>query len=313
MSPELLVGALILDLLLADPRGWPHPVVWIGRLIGLLEEELRERIRSPYWAGLLLVVAVLGLSGFATLSALDIAARFAGWLAGLLALWLAWNCLALRSLHLESKPVIEALENGDLDEARQALSMIVGRETAQLDEQAILRATIETVAENASDGVIAPLFYLCLGGPVAGILYKAVNTLDSMVGYKNDRYLEFGRCAAQLDDLLNWIPARLTGLCLVGAAWLSGQDGASAWRILRRDAHKHASPNAGWPEAAAAGALGVQLGGDAVYFGERIQKPTFGDATRELTTAHYGGMIRMLYVATLLSLVPGLFLLGGLG
>lgn len=313
MSAELLVAALVLDLLLADPRGWPHPVVWIGRLITLLEEELRARMDHDYWAGLLLVVAVVGLSGFAALSALDIFGRLAGWLALLFGLWLAWNCLALRSLHLESKRVVEALEAGQIAEARQALAMIVGRETAQLDEQAILRATIETVAENASDGVIAPLFYLTLGGPVAGILYKAVNTLDSMIGYKNAHYHEFGRCAAKLDDLVNWIPARLSGLCLVAAARLCGLDGQGAWRILRRDAHKHASPNAGWPEAAVAGALGVQLGGEAVYCGESVCKPTLGDPGVRLVPGHYHRAIQLLYVATLIALLPALVLLGGLG
>jgi adenosylcobinamide-phosphate synthase len=228
-------------------------------------------------------------------------------------LWLAASCLALRSLHLESKAVIEALAEGDLGTARQALSMIVGRETAQLDEDEILRATIETVAENASDGVIAPLFYLCLGGPVAALLYKAVNTLDSMIGYKNEHYLQFGRVAAQLDDLLNWIPARLTGLLLVAAAWLTGLNGRGAWQIMRRDAHLHASPNAGWPEAAAAGALNLRLGGDAVYFGERITKPTFGDPgdnSAPISLGHYQQMIRLLYVSAFLGLLAALLLLG---
>jgi adenosylcobinamide-phosphate synthase len=223
---------------------------------------------------------------------------------------LAANCLALRSLHLESKTVIEALEEGDLGAARSALSMIVGRETAQLDEEGILRATIETVAENASDGVIAPLFYLSLGGPVAALLYKAANTLDSMVGYKNERYLQFGRVAAQLDDLLNWIPARLTGLLLIAAAGLTGLNSRSAWRIMWRDARLHASPNAGWPEAAVAGALNLKLGGDAVYFGQRIEKPTFGDGGVSITIGHYRQMIRLLYVASSLGVLIALILLG---
>ena len=313
MNAELLLLAFGLDLLLADPRGWPHPVVWIGQLIELFEAELREKIRNEYWAGLLLVVAVLGLCGFAAIAALKVAGSFGAWLQGLLTLWLAWNCLALRSLHLESQVVIEALQRGDLVEARQALSMIVGRETAQLDQAGILRATLETLAENASDGVIAPLFYLVLGGPVAGILYKAANTLDSMVGYKNEKYLQFGRCAARFDDILNWIPSRLTSLLLVAAAFLCGLDGRRAWQIMWRDARKHASPNAGWPEAAAAGALGVQLGGPAVYFGTPVEKPTFGDALEELHPGHYRRMIRLLYLAAALGLFVGLLLLGGAG
>ncbi len=310
MSAELLAAAFIFDLIFADPRNWPHPIVWIGRLITRLEALLRDWFKDEVLAGLLLVLAVLAITGFSSLMVLDLAGRMTGWLQALLALWLAASCLALRGLHLESKTVIEALEEGDLGAARLALSMIVGRETAQLDEEAILRATIETVAENASDGVIAPLFYLSIGGPVAALLYKAVNTLDSMVGYKNERYLRFGRVAAQLDDLLNWIPARLTGLLLVAAAWLGGLNGPGAWRIMRRDAHLHASPNAGWPEAAVAGALDIRLGGDAVYFGELIEKPRFGDGTEPIAVGHYRQMIRLLYGAAFLGLLPVLLLLG---
>jgi adenosylcobinamide-phosphate synthase len=310
MSAELLAAAVVLDLIFADPRNWPHPIVWIGRLITRLEDLLRERFKDEVLAGLLLVLAVLTITGFSSLLVLDLTGRIAGWLQILLALWLAASCLALRSLHLESKTVIAALEAGDIGAARLALSMIVGRETAQLEEEDILRATIETVAENASDGVIAPLFYLCIAGPVGALLYKAVNTLDSMVGYKNERYLRFGRVAAQLDDLLNWIPARLSGLLLVAAAWLAGLNGSGAWRIMRRDAHLHASPNAGWPEAAAAGALDIQLGGGATYFGEYVEKPTFGDGNGPVAVGHYRRMIRLLYAAAALGLLPALLLLG---
>lgn len=310
MSGELLVAAVVFDLILADPRHWPHPIVWIGRLIKRLEELLRSRFHDEGLGGLLLVVAVLSITGFLSLAALDLAGRLAAWLQVLLALWLAVNCLALRSLHLESKVVIEALAEGDLAGARLALSMIVGRETAQLDEAGILRATIETVAENASDGVIAPLFYLCLGGPVAALLYKAVNTMDSMIGYKNVRYLRFGRVAARLDDLLNWLPARLTALLLVAAAWLCGLNGRGAWQIMRRDAHKHASPNAGWPEAAVAGALDLRLGGAAVYFGEQLEKPCFGDGGEAINRGHYRSMIRLLYVTASLGVFAALLLLG---
>ncbi len=310
MSAELLVAAVVVDLIFADPRHWPHPIVWIGRLITYFEELLRARFKNEPFAGLLLVLTVLAITGFMSLAALYLTGQMAGWMQTLLALWLAASCLALRGLHLESKTVITALADGDVDGARQALSMIVGRETAQLDEAAILRATIETVAENASDGVIAPLFYLCLGGPVGALLYKAVNTLDSMVGYKNQRYLHFGRVAAQLDDLLNWIPARLTGLLLVAAAWTSGLNGRDAWRIMRRDAHLHASLNAGWPEAAAAGALNLRLGGGATYFGEYVEKPTFGDGSEPITLDHYQKMIRLLYGAAFLGLLSALLLLG---
>ena len=309
MSAELLLAAFVLDLLIADPRGWPHPVVWIGRLISSGETLLREQIRDEYWGGLLLVLLVLGITGLSALLALTLAGAVAGWLQLLLSLWLAASCLALRGLHLESQPVIEALQRGELDDARQALAMIVGRDTAQLDAAGILRATVETLAENASDAVIAPLFYLCLGGPVAGLLYKATNTLDSMIGYKNQRYLHFGRVAAKLDDLLNWIPARLTAGLLVAAAWLTGLDGPGAWRMMRRDAKQHLSPNAGWPEAAAAGALGLQLGGGASYFGEYVEKATFGEPLRAIAIPDYRRMLTLLYTTALLGLLPGILLL----
>jgi len=310
MSAELLLAAFVLDLLIADPRGWPHPVVWIGRLISVGETPLREQIKDEYWGGLLLVLLVVGATGLSALLALTLAGAVAGWLQLLLSLWLAASCLALRGLHRESQPVIEALQRGELDAARQALAMIVGRDTAQLDAAGILRATVETLAENAADGVIAPLFYLCLGGPVAGLLYKAVNTLDSMIGYKNQRYLHFGRVAARLDDLLNWFPARLTGLLLVAAAWLNGMDGPGAWCMMRRDAKRHLSPNAGWPEAAAAGALGLQLGGDAFYGGDYVEKATFGEPLRPIVIADYGRMLRLLYTSALLGLLLALLLLG---
>lgn len=310
MSASLLLGVLLLDLCFGDPRSWPHLIVWIGRLITRLEDWLRDELRNLRAAGTMLVLLVLAISGFVALFAMQLAAVLSGWLAGLVALWIGWNCLALRSLHRESALVVKALEREDLNEARQALSMIVGRETAQLNEEGVLKACLETVAENASDGVIAPLFYLVLGGPILALLYKAVNTMDSMVGYKNEKYLEFGWAAARLDDLLNYIPARLTGFLLVAVSFPLGLNGRAAWRIMLRDAGKHTSPNAGWPEAATAGALDVQLGGPADYFGQRIEKVTIGDAVQNLTVNHYYQMIRLLYGSTLLASVIGLLVLG---
>lgn len=313
MTPGLLCAILLLDLCLGDPRGWPHPIVWIGHLVSRLERHLRNELKNQVAAGIVLVLSVLAITGFCALMVLYVAAAFAGWLAWLVALWMGWNCLALRSLHRESSQVIRALERGDLNDARQSLAMIVGRDTAQLDEQGVLKACLETVAENTSDGVVAPLFYLLLGGPILALLYKAVNTLDSMVGYKSDTYREFGWAAARLDDLLNWIPSRFTALLLVAASFLLGLDGVAAWRTMWRDAGKHASPNAGWPEAAVAGALGVQLGGAAYYFGERVEKATFGDGTGTVTTDHYRLLVRLLYASTLIAGLLGLLLLWVLG
>lgn len=302
MSPALLASAFVADLLLGDPRRLPHPVVGIGRLIAGLEKVLYDRFLPRRLGGLLLVLLTLLISGCLVLGVLTLAARLHPVTGGVVAIWLGWTCLAVRELHRQSAAVIAKLSTGDLDAARQALSMIVGRDTHELDEQAILRACIETVAENTSDGIVAPLVYLGLGGPVAGILYKAVSTLDSMIGYRNERYREFGWTAARLDDLLNWLPARLTTLLLVFSCLPLGLDARNAWRIARRDARKHASPNAGYPEAAAAGALGVQLGGPASYFGQWQEKPTFGDAGRLLTAVDYRRMVRLMYVVAVLTL-----------
>jgi adenosylcobinamide-phosphate synthase len=193
-----------------------------------------------------------------------------------------------------------------LDEARLSLALIVGRETGSLDEEGILRACIETVAENTSDGVIGPLFYLFLGGPILALIYKGASTLDSMVGYRDDRYRELGWASARFDDLLNLIPSRLTGLLMAVAAFPVGLNGWGALRIMARDARKHSSPNAGFPEAAAAGALGVRLGGAAVYFGERVEKPTLGDPGRPITPATYRAMVRLMYLSSLLALGLGM-------
>lgn len=310
MSSGLFCAILLLDLLLGDPRGWPHPIVWIGRLIERLEDWLREVLKPERLAGVLLVLLTLSITWSAAALLLKFAAAFGGWLAWLVSLWLGWSCLALRSLHRESRAVIDELEAGDLPGARQALSQIVGRETGGLDAEGVLKATLETVAENASDGVIAPLFYLLLGGPLLGLLFKATSTLDSMVGYKNDQYRDFGWAGARLDDLLNLIPARLTGLLFVVAALPLNLNGWEGWRIMWRDAGKHASPNAGWPEAAAAGVLGIQLGGPATYFGQQFDKPTFGNADQLPQLEHYRQLIRLLYVSSGLFALAGLLILG---
>jgi adenosylcobinamide-phosphate synthase len=302
MSPLLLAAAFAADLLFGDPRRLPHPVVGIGRLIAGLEKLIYDRLLPRCLGGAMLVLLTLLTTGAVAWGVLSLATRVHP-AAGLLAAgWLAWTCLAVRELHRQSAAVVNRLAAGDLNGARQALAMIVGRDTAELDEQAILRACVETVAENSSDGIVAPLFFLGLGGPLAGFLYKASNTLDSMVGYRNERYREFGWAAARFDDLLNWLPARLTALLMVAVAVPLGLDARSAWRVTRRDARRHASPNAGFPEAAAAGALGVQLGGPACYFGQRQEKPTFGDPGRLLTIDDYRGMVKLMYAVALSAL-----------
>jgi len=291
----MLLGAVALDLIIGDPRWLPHPVVAMGRMISFLEPRLRRIFPSERSAGIALLVTTVGISyGCA---ALLLRAAFAMAIdAGIaVGLYLAWISLAARSLHVESAKVTNALERDDLPGARLALSYIVGRETEQLEEPEIIRGAVETVAENSGDGVIAPLFYLMLGGPALAIAYKAVNTLDSMVGYKNERYLRFGWASARFDDLANYLPARLTGLLMVLAAPICALSSRNAWRILRRDRRNHSSPNSGFPEAAAAGALGVRLGGANRYFGILVEKPTIGDATRPISLAAYNGVVRLMY------------------
>lgn len=312
MKPELLIlCAFALDLLLGDPRRFPHPVVYIGELITRLEIPLAGLLRNRRRAGLLLALGTLSITGAVAWGVLALAEQIHPWLYAGLWVWLGYTTLALRSLHRESREVVRWVEAGDLGEARRALALIVGRDTSKLDEEGILRACLETVAENTSDGVVAPLFYLSLGGPVAALLYKAANTLDSMVGYRNDRYRELGWASAKLDDLLNLIPARLTGMLMVLAAFPLGLNPWGALKIMLRDARKTSSPNAGFPEAAAAGALGVQFGGPAVYFGQRVEKPTLGDADRPITRRSYRQMIGLLYLTALLALALGLLLARG--
>lgn len=221
---------------------------------------------------------------------------------------LSWSCLAARSLHQESGLVAKALTAGDLAAARKYLSYIVGRDTAELEEPEIWRGAVETVAENTADGVIAPLLFLMLGGPVLGLAYKAVNTLDSMVGYKNAKYLLFGRASARCDDLLNFIPARLTGILMVLTASFAGLLAKNSWRIMLRDGRNHSSPNSGIPEASAAGALGVQLGGTNSYFGKPVEKPVIGDPLRPLDSKAWQGALRLMYGAEVLLLLCWTFL-----
>lgn len=304
MNPDILIipAAVILDWLLGDPRWLPHPVVFIGRLIAFLEARLRQTVRSELFNGLLLLILTVGITAVAASLLLQVAYALHPYIGIFVAVILSWNCLAARSLHKESGLVAKALAAGDLLAARKYLSNIVGRDTAELEEPEIWRGAVETVAENTSDGVIAPLLFLMLGGPVLGLAYKAVNTLDSMVGYRNEKYLLFGRASARCDDLLNYLPARLSGFLMTIAAPLAGLNFSRAWSMMRRDGRNHSSPNSGFPEAAAAGALGVQLGGTNCYFGQRLQKPTIGDPVHPLDRNAWQGAVRLLYGAEALLL-----------
>ena len=304
----LLPLAYGLDLAVGDPSWLLHPVVVIGRAIAGLEARLRRPDASPgalRLAGALLVLLVVAGTWTATAALLWLAGRLHPWLGLLLQVWLFSTTLAARGLGEAGQAVLRPLRAGNLAGARLALSQYVGRDTAALPEPEVVRAAVETVAENSSDAVVAPLFYGLLGGAPLALAYKAVNTLDSMLGYKSERYLYFGWAAARLDDLVNWLPARLTGLLLVLLSPLVGGSCRHAWRSLRRDARQHPSPNSGFPEAAVAGALGVRLGGLNHYQGVPSRRPHIGESHAPLRRGHIDAAIRLMHMAGLLALVLG--------
>ena len=300
----LALGFLV-DLLVGDPHGWPHLIRGFGFLIAALERVLYP-MKNKRAGGTLLVVVVLLLSVGLPALLLFFVWRVSPWLYIVIETVFCWQILATKSLRDESRAVYAKLASGDLPGARKAVSMIVGRDTDALDAAGVTRAAVETVAENASDGVAAPLFYMLLGGAVLGCLYKAANTMDSMVGYKNERYLDFGRTAARLDDALNFIPARLCAWVMIFAARLCGMDAGNALRIYRRDKRNHASPNSAHTEAAMAGALRVRLAGDAYYFGKLCKKPYIGDAQRPIEAADILRAHKLLYITAYLLLMLAL-------
>lgn len=289
----------ILDMIFGDPQGFPHPVRLMGGLISELEKRLLDmENRNPdreLKNGKLLAAAVL-LSVSAVSSAVFIAAYFAHPIFGACAeAFMTYQILAAKGLKSESMKVFDRLERDDLSGARKAVSMIVGRDTDNLDAEGVTKAAVETVAENTSDGVVAPMLYCAVGGPVLGLMYKAVNTMDSMIGYKNDKYLYFGRAAAKLDDAANFLPARISAVFMLFSAFIGGFDFKNALRIYKRDRLKHSSPNSAHTEAVCAGALGVRLAGDAVYFGKTVKKPFIGEALRKIEPEDIRRANRLMY------------------
>lgn len=291
-----MAAGFALDAVLGDPHSWPHVVRLIGKQIDFEEGLIRryilpeaeragdswplDRTQTERLAGAALTIDVVALAPLATVVLLKGLDRVHPAVSLLAESALCYQLVAARSLADESMKVHDALSTGDVEGARKAVSMIVGRDTDVLDEEGIARAAVETVAENTSDGVVAPLLFMGIGGAPAAMAYKATNTLDSMVGYKNDKYVNIGRVSAKLDDVLNFVPARVSGVLMCAAAGLTGMDAKGAWRIFRRDRLNHASPNSAHTEAACAGALGVQLGGNNVYFGKLVEKPAIGDPSR---------------------------------
>jgi adenosylcobinamide-phosphate synthase len=302
----LLIG-FVIDLAVGDPPGLPHPVRAIGWLIKRLESLLRLRFPDSApgrrKSGLVLAIVVPLTFFLLGSGVLLLAYRINFWLGFTIECLLSWQILATRCLQQESSKVQRALQADDLPGARQQLSWLVGRDTTQLTTAAVVRGTVETVAENTNDGVIAPLFYLALGGVPLALAYKAINTLDSMVGYKNDTYLDFGRASALLDDFANYIPARLAGLLMIVSTMLAGFPISRTWRIYLRDRRRHASPNSGQTESVCAGALGIQLGGNNVYFGKLVSKPTIGDALREPVGQDITQAQKMLFLTAVLGLL----------
>ena len=302
----LLLG-FFLDLLLGDPSWLPHPIRAIGSLIAALEKTLRKlfpkRQGGELAGGAALVILVLALSGGFTLLVLWLCGQVGLWLRFLAETVLCYQLLATKFLRVESGKVYQALKAGDLPAARHAVSMIVGRDTEGLDEAGVARAAVETVAENASDGVIDPLLFLALGGAPLGMAYKAVNTMDSMVGYKNEKYLYFGRAAARLDDWVNFLPARIAGVLMCLGAAACGYDSREAWRVFRRDRKNHKSPNSAHTEAACAGALRLRLAGPNYYFGRLVEKPWIGDDLRPIEALDILRAGRLLYAAAFFALL----------
>lgn len=294
-------AGFVLDLIFGDPHWLPHPIRLIGRLIGLLEKWLYKKENLPR-QGKILVFLVLLVTGSVVGGILLLSYCIHPVAGCVVESIMTYQILAVKSLKKESMKVYEKLKNGTLQEARKAVSMIVGRDTQVLDETGVTKAAVETVAENTSDGMIAPMLYLAIGGPFLGFLYKAVNTMDSMIGYKNDRYLYFGRAAAKLDDVANYIPSRISAYLMIAACFFAGRafDGKRAYRIHKRDSRKHASPNAAQTEAVCAGALGVRLAGDASYFGKIVKKPWIGDDIRPVETEDIRRANRLLYLTAVI-------------
>ncbi|HXI09472.1 MAG TPA: adenosylcobinamide-phosphate synthase CbiB [Thermodesulfobacteriota bacterium] len=277
--PLVLILAYALDLLFGDPERMPHPVRWIGAAAGFGEKMLRplaKTTRSERISGAALAVLTTVGVWLVAYLALYYSYRYSFVLFFVLSVWMVWTSLSIKSLKGEAEGVLKALKTDGLAAARERVSRIVGRDTKDLTEEGVLRATVETVAENTSDGVVAPLFFLAVGGPPMMLAYKAVNTLDSMVGYKNEKYLHFGWFSARLDDAANYVPARLSGLLIAASAFILGYNWTVSIKTMVADGRKHPSPNSGYPEAAVAGAIGVPLGGPSSYSGVVSEKPLIG-------------------------------------
>ena len=308
-----ILTAYLLDLVFGDPPSFPHPVRGIGWLIKKLEAPFRYMIKNERLSGTIFASVIIILTWGVTFAITKTAYSFNNYIGIVVSIIIIYTALSIKDLGVESLAVFNALKKGDMDRARMFLSKIVGRDTANLDEREIIRATVETIAENIVDGIISPLFYAFLGGASLVMTYKAINTLDSMVGYKNKRYINFGWAAAKIDDITNFIPARLSIIFLVLASWISGYNPINTWNITMRDGRKNPSPNSGLPEAAVAGALGVRLGGLNYYNSVATEKPYIGNNINQLNKSHIKETVKIAYITSGLFIGIGLLLLWLIG
>ena len=307
ISLVALVMGYILDLIFGDPYWMPHPVRFIGNLISLLEKVIRRFIsktkRGEYIGGIILTAIVVSISMVIPLIIILIAKTINKYLALIVESFMCYQILATKSLKVESMKVYDELAKNDLPSARKAVSMIVGRDTKDLTFSGVAKAAVETVAENTSDGIIAPMIFIAIGGAPMGFFYKAINTMDSMVGYKNEKYMNFGRFAAKLDDVVNYLPARISAYQMILSSFFLRYDYKNAFKIYKRDRYNHASPNSAQTESVCAGALDVQLAGNAYYFGKLYEKPTIGDDIREINYDDIKKANRLLYCTSFISIV----------
>ncbi len=307
ISLVALVMGYILDLIFGDPYWMPHPVRFIGNLISILEKVIRRFMpktkRGEYIGGIIFTVMVVSISMVIPLVIILMAKSINTYLALTVETFMCYQILATKSLKVESMKVYDELAKNDLPSARKAVSMIVGRDTKDLTFSGVAKAAVETVAENTSDGIIAPMIFIAIGGAPMGFFYKAINTLDSMVGYKNERYINFGRFAAKLDDVVNYLPARISAYQMILSSFFLRYDYKNAFKIYKRDRYNHASPNSAQTESVCAGALDVQLAGNAYYFGKLYEKPTIGDDIREINYDDIKKANRLLYCTSFISIV----------
>lgn len=300
-----IILAVIIDWIIGDPSWFPHPIIYIGKFIAFLDKKGRKLCKTnkgiKFFGGLIVIV-VAGISFMIPFAILKLTRHFT-WLYIILNVVIIWTTLAAKCLSVEAKKVYYALKGKDLEDARIKLSYIVGRDTKELSDNEIVRADVETVAENTADGIIAPLFYAIIGGAPLAMMYKGINTMDSMLGYMNEKYRYIGFFPAKVDDVFNFVPARITGILICMVSFVVKGNTFTSFKIMIRDRKNHKSPNCAYPEGAAAGAMGVQLGGTNVYFGEVVYKPTIGDKIKELSFEHINDSIKLMYAAEALMMI----------